>query len=109
MPYLTIGGSRETFWHLTPKTIQIDFRAYKKRYEQQLQMAWVQGLYFKQALKSSVMVCTLADRKIVSQMPKYPPFPKTDEEVNEENIKAQQELLIAKMNKWQKINNKRKI
>lgn len=72
-------------------------------------MAWVQGWYVKQAIQSSVMICGLADKKAVSNMPKYPDMPKTDDEVeNETSIKAKQELLIAKMKRWAKLNNKKK-
>lgn len=72
-------------------------------------MAWVQGWYVKQAIQSSVMICGLADKKTVSNMPKYPDMPKTDDEVeNETSIKAKQELLIAKMKRWAKLNNKKK-
>lgn len=72
-------------------------------------MAWVQGWYVKQAIQSSVMVCGLADKKTVSNMPKYPDMPKTDDEVESEmSIKAKQELLIAKMKRWAKLNNKKK-
>lgn len=108
MPYLTIGGSRETFWKLNPKSIQIDFQAYKERQENELRMAWVQGLYVKLAIQSSVVACTLADKTVLSHLPKYPEMPKTDEQLqDEDNIKAQQELLIAKMNKWARMNNKK--
>lgn len=109
MPYLTIGGSRQDFWKLTPKTIEIDFKAYKLRQENEMKMIWLQGLYFKTAIQSSVVICGLADKKIIKQMPKYPEMPKTEDEIKSEtHIKAQQELLIAKMNKWRKINNKKK-
>ena len=107
LPYLTIGGSRSDFWELTPKDIAIDFKAYKHKMEIQEQLMWKQGLYFKQALQSTVLACGLADRKVVAQMPKYPDMPKFQEEEKEENIELKRELLIAKMNKWQKINNLR--
>lgn len=107
MPYLAIGGSRETFWKLTPKTIEIDFKAYKMKYEMQLKMAWVQGLYIKQAIQSSVMVCTLADKQNVKKMPKYPDEPKSEQDLTPENIDAQKQLIIAKMDKWVRLNNKK--
>ena len=108
LPYLTIGGSRNEFWDLTPKDLEIDFKAYIKRNEIQQQQMWLQGLYFKRALESSVLVCGLADRKAVAQMPKYPNMPRTQDQIeSEEYQKAQRDLLIAKMNRWQRLNNLR--
>lgn len=84
----------------------IDFRAYKRRCENQQQLAWLQGLYFKQALQSSVLACGLADKKVINNMPKYPDMPKTQEDIDrEESKKAQVDLFIAKMNRWQRLNN----
>ncbi len=109
LPYLTIGGSRNDFWELTPKTIQIDFKAYQKRMEIQEQQMWLQGLYIKRALESSVLICGLADKKVIREMPKYPEMPKTQEQIESENYqKARRDLLIAKMNKWQRANNKKR-
>ncbi len=84
----------------------IDFKAYNKRNLILQQQSWQLGLYFKQALQSSVLVCGLADKQIVKQMPKYPDMPKSDDEIEkEENIEKQRQLWIAKLNRWQKINN----
>lgn len=105
---MSIGGSRETFWHLTPKDIMIDFKAYKNRMRQQQQLAWLNGLYVKKAIESSVLICGLADKKVVRNMPNYPEFPKDYEEIeSEEEIKKKREYMIAKMNYWTKINNKK--
>lgn len=108
LPYLTIGGSRSEFWDLTPKDILIDFKAYKKRIEMEEIQMWKQGLYFQKALQSTILVCGLADKKVVKEMPKYPDMPKTQEQIeSEEYINAQRQLFIAKMNKWQRVNNSR--
>ena len=41
-------------------------------------------------------------------MPNYPEFPKDYEEIeSEEEIKKKREYMIAKMNYWTKINNKK--
>jgi len=88
--------------------LEIDFKAYKRRCENQTQLIWLQGLYFKQALQSSVLVCGLADKTVVREMPKYPDMPKTQEDIDrEESKKAQVDLFIAKMNRWQRLNNLR--
>ena len=84
----------------------IDFKAYNKRNLILQQQSWQLGLYFKQALQSSVLVCSLADKNVVRQMPKYPDMPKSDDETEkEENVEKQRQLWIAKLNRWQKINN----
>ena len=109
LPYLTIGGSRTEFWELTPKDIEIDFKAYKKRCEEKTQLAWLNGLYFKLALQSSVLVSTLADKSTKGKMPKYPDVPRSNEYIEtEDRINAERELLIAKMNKWKRFNNLKK-
>lgn len=84
----------------------IDFKAYNKRNLMMQQQSWQLGLYFKHALQSSVLVCGLADKNVVKQMPKYPDMPRSDDEIQkEENVEKQRELWIAKLNRWQKINN----
>lgn len=109
LPYLSIGGNRETFWHLTPREIMIDFKAHRNRVNEQLQLAWINGFYVKQAIQSSVMICALADKRAINNMPKYPDMPKTEEkeEMNEIQIEAKRQSLIAKMNLWTRANNKR--
>ena len=105
---MSIGGSRETFWHLTPKDIMIDFKAYKNRMRQQQQLAWLNGLYVKKAIESSVLICGLAEKRTVRNMPNYPEFPKDYVEIeSEEEIQKKREYMIAKMNYWTKINNKK--
>lgn len=62
------------------------------------------------AIQSSVMVCTLADKKTLNNMPDYPDMPKQVEEENdlsEKEIETQRQLMIAKMNYWKRQNNKR--
>lgn len=91
---------------MTPKELEIDFKAYFKRREINNQQIWLQGLYFKKALESTILACGLADKRTAREMPKYPDMPKTKEQIeSEEHQKAQRDLWIAKMNKWQKINN----
>lgn len=74
--------------------------------EMQEQQMWKQGLYFKEALQSTILVCGLADKKVIGKMPKYPEMPKSQDDIDKEaHIEAQRQIFIAKMNKWQKINN----
>ena len=61
------------------------------------------------AIQSSVMVCTLADNKTLKNMPNYPDMPKQveEEKISEKEIETQRQLMIARMNYWQRQNNKR--
>ena len=107
---MSIGGTRETFWHLTPREIEIDFRAHSNRVNEQLQLAWATGKYVKMAIQSSVMVCTLADNKTLKSMPDYPDMPRQEnkeEVMSEKEIETKRQLMIAKMLYWQRQNNKR--
>lgn len=110
-PFLSIGGDYDTFWKLTPKTIAVFFKAYQEKEKEQIRMAWLQGKYIQQALASTIMVCTLADKKIAKQMNQYPEMPYQTEEMTKEmkeQEKHQKQLDLAiKMEKWMKFNNKK--
>ena len=94
------------FWDLTPKDIDIDFKAFKKRREMEIQMSWVSGNYFKRALESTVLICGLADRRAINNMPKYPEIPKSEEEIiSEEAEQNRTDYHLAKMRNWQAVNN----
>lgn len=88
----------------------IDFKAHENRINEQIQMAWITGLYTKMALQTSVLVCGLADKKVISKMPQYPEMPtlKEDLPLTEEQIEAERQYAIAKMNTWVRMNNKKK-
>lgn len=106
---MSIGGSRSEFWHLTPKDIMLDFKAHENKINEQIQLAWINGFYTKLALQSSVLVCGLADKKVVKEMPKYPDMPnqKEDEPLTQAEIDVQTQYFIAKMEYWTKSNNER--
>lgn len=110
-PFLSIGGDYNTFWRLTPKTIEVFFKAYKTKAKEQVKMAWLQGKYFQQALASTILVSTLADKKLAHKMPEYPEMPYQTEEMKRElseQEKAQQQLDFAiKMEKWMQANNQK--
>lgn len=62
------------------------------------------------AIQSSVMICTLADKTTLNNMPNYPDMPKqesNEEIMSEKEIETKRQLMIAKMNYWQRQNNKR--
>lgn len=74
---------------------------------EQIQLAWMNGLYVKKALESTIVMCGLADNKAQNKMPKYPDFPKNKDDIDEEEIENKRQLLIAKMDYWTRENNKR--
>lgn len=82
-----VGISDDTFWKLTPKTIQIYFKAYRERRKTQIQDLWLQGKYFAHAISSTLQFSN-------KQPPPYPEMPfkeDTEKELaqNEEWLKAQ--------------------
>ena len=87
----------------------IDFKAHENKIVEQLQMAWVNGLYVKVALQSSILMCGLADKKTINKLPKFPEMPqyKQDLPPTEEEIEAERQYAIAKMNSWVRMNNKK--
>lgn len=88
----------------------IDFKAHENRINEQIQMAWINGLYVKVALQTSILMCGLADRKIANKMPSYPEMPKMKNDLppSKEEIEAERQYAIAKMNSWVRMNNKKK-
>lgn len=71
----------EIFWRLTPKTIQIYIKAYRKRREIAIQDLWLQGRYFAQAIASTI--------QLGKQKP--PPYPDMPFNQNEDNEMEQNE------------------
>lgn len=63
-----VGIPENVFWGLTPKTIQVYFRAYKKKREIAIQDIWLQGSYVRQAIISSL---SFSDKN----PPDYPEMP----------------------------------
>lgn len=83
---MIIGGQRADFWHLTPKTIQVDFKAYQERQKREAQNRWEIGAYVKNAISSSIFVSTLADKGTANKIPKFPEKPFKDENTERENM-----------------------
>lgn len=101
VPYLAIGGNRETFWKLTPETIKYDFKAYDIKREREEYLAWLHGAYVKQALQSTILMCGLADRSTPSKMPKYPERPLTSRHEERQTLSQEErtKLWVKKMDK----------
>lgn len=87
---LIVGIEDSVFWHLTPKTIQIYFKAYNKRRQTQIQDLWLQGKYFGCAIASTLQFSK-------QKPPEYPEMPYQDEDneqlaQNEDWVKAQRQI-----------------
>lgn len=90
---LIAGIDDNVFWHLTPKTIQVYFKAYNKRRQIAIQDLWLQGRYFACAIAS-----TLQFGK--QKPPEYPPMPY--EEENEKELANDEEWVKAQRARaWQ--------
>lgn len=86
---LVVGIDDNVFWHLTPKTIQIYFKAYNKRQQTQIQDLWLQGKYFACAIASTISFSK-------QRPPEYPEMPYQNEDneqlaQNEDWVKAQRQ------------------
>lgn len=80
---MVVGIEDGVFWHLTPKTIQIYFKAYRERRKVAIQDIWLQGKY---------MACAIASTLQFSKQ-KPPPYP-------EMPFKDEMEEEMAKDEKW---------
>ena len=79
---LVVGIDDNVFWHLTPKTIQIYFKAYNKRRQTAIQDLWLQGKYFACAIASTISFSK-------QRPPEYPPMPYEEEvEMSQEQSRA---------------------
>lgn len=90
---LVVGIDDNVFWHLTPKTIQIYFKAYNKRRQTAIQDLWLQGKYFACAIASTISFSK-------QRPPEYPPMPY--EEENEKELASDEEWVKAQRARaWQ--------
>mgnify|MGYP007098933798 FL=1 len=106
-PFLAINGDYNTFWTLTPKTIQVFFKAYNMKRQEEIKMAWIQGRYFQQALASTVLVSALADRNVVRHMAEYPEMPTFENgKIAELDEDYQRTKVVMQLEKWMAHNNK---
>lgn len=80
---MVVGLDEQTFWGLTPKTIQVYFRAYQKRRETAIQDIWLQGYYMRWAIASTL---SFSEKK----PPDYPDMP----------FKEQAEEALAHDEEW---------
>lgn len=83
---LVVGIDEKTFWELTPKTIQVYFKAYEKRRQMQIQDIWLQGQYFMCAVGAAL------DSKN-----KYPEMPFKEE--NEQELAQDEKWLQEQRNR----------
>lgn len=86
-----MGIDENRFWKLTPKTIQVYFRAYEERRKTAIQDIWLQGYYTRWAIAS-----TLSFGK--QKPPEYPEMPfmeKAEEELAHDEEWVQRERIKA--------------
>lgn len=109
LPSLVIGVPEDIFWKQTPITIQLYFKADKAKQQRNIQMAWLQGIYVKRALQSTILAAALADDKVAKNMPKYPECPYNEQEssveLTEEQKQKERDRLYMYYKAFAKINN----
>lgn len=72
-------------------------KKYKHEMERKQQGYWTIGAYVKNALQSTILMAGLADEKTANKLPKYPDFPKFEEEqpMSEKRKEAETERLMS--------------
>ena len=93
---LTLGMTPEEYWYWDPHLLDNYEQAFKSKSQIKTQDLWLQGLYFKSALNSTVLIAGLADKKITSRMPKYADNPmkyKSNGELTDEEVEAQRKAV----------------
>lgn len=80
---MVVGVDDNVFWHLTPKTIQVYFKAYRERRKIAIQDIWLQGKYMACAIASTISFSK-------GKPPQYPEMP----------FKEEDEQELAKDEKW---------
>lgn len=101
--YLSIGMSAEEYWERSPYLASDYYKAHMLRIEERNQELWLQGLYFNQAMSTSI---ANAFAKKGSQPHKYleEPIRITPLTKREKAIKAAEERqkAINSLNAWMK-------
>ena len=93
---LTLGMTPEEYWCWDPHLLDNYEQAFKSKSQIKTQDLWLQGLYFKSALNSTVLIAGLADKKITSRMPKYADNPmkyNSNGELTDEEVEAQRKAV----------------
>ena len=101
LPSLVIGIPEEVFWTKTPKTIQLYFKAYQQRKEEEGKeleyKAWLFGAYTRAAISTSVFTAGLWDGK--HKPDEYPKPPKFDNKKEDEQTEYTQEQIELERNR----------
>ena len=72
--------SEKQYWYGHPRLMLNYEKKYKHEMERKQQGYWTIGAYVKNALQSTILMAGLADEKTANKLPKYPDFPKFEEE-----------------------------
>lgn len=104
--------SEKQYWYGHPRLILNYEKKYKHEMERKQQGYWTIGAYVKNALQSTILMAGLADEKTANKLPKYPDFPKFEEErpMSEKRREAETERLMSyfrALSKVQKANKQR--
>lgn len=51
---ISIGISYDDFWHMNPHIIQIHIKAHKQWLQERNELAYIQGVYMRDAIESSI-------------------------------------------------------
>lgn len=93
---LVLGMTPDEYWYDDPRLLDNYEQAFQTKGKIKIQDAWIQGIYFKSALNSTVLIAGIADKKIIGKMPKYADDPmkyKPNGELTDEDIKAQRQAM----------------
>ena len=96
--YLAMGMTYREFWELDSSLVIAYRKAYQIKQEESNNSAWLQGLYFLQALQSGVPVFLNGIMKTKVDLPEFPqkpiPFSKDGKKKQEED---KMKLQVARM------------
>lgn len=90
---LTLGMNPDQYWYDDPRLLDNYEQSFMKKSKKDLEQIWLQGLYFKMALSSTVVPSVMANRKIINSMPHYPSL---NDLYNESNEMTEEEISQAR-------------
>lgn len=93
--YIAIGMSLDEYWNGSPHLVKYYRQSHRLQMEQQNQIAWIQGLYFKAALDSTLgtMFRSRGSKAIPYVEKPFDIFPKTEREKEQEAIEQRRKAV----------------
>lgn len=86
--YLSIGMTADEYWHGDCRMLKYYFKSYKLKQEQKNQEAWLNGMYFYDALVSAMSHLNKDKNKHRNYAEKPYDFQKKDEKIKVEEARA---------------------